>query len=85
MATVYKAFVGENLGRDGLSYWMMSGEEVAFDGRTAVKTSSTIISDDRETWHETRETAQAAAADKILAVAERLTQQAARVRQGGDR
>lgn len=82
MATVYKAYVGENLGRDGLSYWMMSGEEVEFDGRTAVRTSGTIIADDRPTWHETKQAAQDAAAAKILAVAGRLAEQAARVRNG---
>lgn len=82
MATVYKPYIGVTTSGEGLPFWMMSGEEVEVDGQTCVR-SSTVISTDRHLWHDTREAAAAAAGDAILAVAERLKEQAAAIRAGG--
>lgn len=83
MATVFKPYVGEHVGRDGLTFWMLSGEEVQVDGRTAVRSAPHLISDDRESWHTTREAAVEEARRKILSVSTLLAEQAARLEAGG--
>lgn len=82
MAKVYKPYIGEHVGRDGLTFWMLSGEEVQVEGRTAVRSAPNLISDDRELWHPTREAAVEAASQKILSVSALLAEQAARLQRG---
>lgn len=77
MATVYKPYVGERVGANGVSAWLDSGEEVSFDGRTLVRVADCVIVDNRDQWFETREEAWAKARELVLAAANRLVAQAA--------
>lgn len=82
MAKVYKPYVGEHVGHDGLAFWMLSGDEIEVEGRTAVRSAPSLISDDRESWHATREAAVEAARQKILRISALLVEQAARLQRG---
>ena len=78
---LYRAFVYEQVGSDGVFVDITNAEAVDVHGKLYASVGDSLYGGDG--WHETEAAAREEAAAKVEAMAAVLTAQAARIRNGG--
>lgn len=76
---VYHSRVSDYLGSQGLTCWIMEGEEELIGGRVFVRYGGQLF-EDRDAWHETRTAAMDEMAVRIESIAHGLVAQAKTIR-----
>jgi hypothetical protein len=77
--TVYRSYVSTSLTGKGLTYWIDEGDEQLVGDRTYVRRGN-LLTDDRDSWHETKTAAMDEAAVRIETIAAALVSQATQIR-----
>lgn len=79
----YRIYLAESgIGFEGLSFWMQEGESVNVNGVAMVQMEHAIVP--ATGFHESKDAAMEAAADRIDVLGRRLIAQAVRMRRGSD-
>lgn len=76
---VYRSYVSTGLTSKGLTYWIDEGDEQLLGDRIYVRRGN-LLTDDRDSWHETKTAAMDEAAVRIETIAAALVSQAKQIR-----
>ena len=76
---VYRSYVSTSLTGKGLTYWIDEGDEQLVGDRTYVRRGN-LLTDDRDSWHETKTAAMDEAAVRLETIAAALVSQATQIR-----
>ena len=83
---LYQWSVFEQIGADGVFVYVSTAEAVQLSGKLFADTGVALYpADGPSLWHETEAAAREEAAAKVAEMAQRLTAQAERIRNGGAR